>query len=342
MFVADGSDADDLKDAIVAELRLDAAPNRVRLLLEVGTGGAPVPLDSRKALAGQGVLEGSSVVVEVLALEVPSLVNSSPLPPPLAFAQEMVCGEPVFVADLQGSPGFSAPYPFFLSPTQLAQLMNFLTREPLFDSPSMLMISGTIKSGKTRIVSDITPRLLSLLFSQAPAALRRRPVIFHHLFTLGEPAAAASERLLRGLLSFSNSLGIAAKKPEDPATFCLASTARALAKRVHEDGGQLWLLLDELGAPVVASTPGEARAFIQLFKDTLSAISPFARTVATGSGMVSLLKGVMDSAVNGYVLWEACRMFVWGRSRAPPWRLPWRSACTAPILPFGPLALEST
>ena len=72
VFVADGSYAGGLKNAIVATLKLDAAPNRVRLLLEV-EGGAPVPLDSRKALAGQGVLEGSSVVVEMLPLPLHAL-----------------------------------------------------------------------------------------------------------------------------------------------------------------------------------------------------------------------------------------------------------------------------
>ena len=69
VFVVDGSDAGGLKDAVMAKLKLDAAPNRVRLLLEV-EGHAPIPLDSRKALAGQGVLEGASVVVEVIASEV--------------------------------------------------------------------------------------------------------------------------------------------------------------------------------------------------------------------------------------------------------------------------------
>ena len=64
--VGDGADASDLKKAIIAELKLDAAPHCVRLLREVEGGGAPVPLDSRRALAEQGVLRGSSVVVEVL------------------------------------------------------------------------------------------------------------------------------------------------------------------------------------------------------------------------------------------------------------------------------------
>ena len=65
--VADGSDVGDLKKAIVAELKLDVAPDRVRLLREV-EGGAPVPLDSRKALAAQGMEEGASVLVEVVGL----------------------------------------------------------------------------------------------------------------------------------------------------------------------------------------------------------------------------------------------------------------------------------
>ena len=53
-----------LKKAILSELKLDAAPQHVRLALEV-KGGAPVPLDSCEKLADQGVLEGSRVVVEV-------------------------------------------------------------------------------------------------------------------------------------------------------------------------------------------------------------------------------------------------------------------------------------
>jgi hypothetical protein len=75
--LAPGADAGDLAKAVIAELKLDAAPNRVRLLREVEGGGAPVPLDSRKALAEQGVHEGSSVLIEVLPSPTP------PLPPAL-------------------------------------------------------------------------------------------------------------------------------------------------------------------------------------------------------------------------------------------------------------------
>ena len=63
--VPDGADAGDLKDAVCAKLKLDAPPDGVRLLREVEGGGAPVPLESLRALAEQGVLAGSSLTIEV-------------------------------------------------------------------------------------------------------------------------------------------------------------------------------------------------------------------------------------------------------------------------------------
>ena len=74
--VNDGATVAAMKKAIIAELQLDAPPDCVRLLREVEGGGAPVPLDSRRALAEQGVLEGSCVVVELLP-------SPAPLPPAL-------------------------------------------------------------------------------------------------------------------------------------------------------------------------------------------------------------------------------------------------------------------
>ena len=70
--VGDGADAGDLKDAVIAKLKLEMAPTSVRLLREVEGGGAPVALDSRRALAGQGVVAGSSVLVEMLLLSYPT------------------------------------------------------------------------------------------------------------------------------------------------------------------------------------------------------------------------------------------------------------------------------
>jgi hypothetical protein len=76
--VGDGASVSALKKAVIAELRLDAAPSLVRLLREAEGGGAPVPLDSRRALAEQGVGEGTSVMIEVLPP-----ISSPPPPAPL-------------------------------------------------------------------------------------------------------------------------------------------------------------------------------------------------------------------------------------------------------------------
>lgn len=69
--VKDGASVAALQDAAIAKLKLGIAPDRVRLLREVD-GQDPVLLDSRQKLAGQGVHEGSSVLVEVIAPDAPA------------------------------------------------------------------------------------------------------------------------------------------------------------------------------------------------------------------------------------------------------------------------------
>ena len=66
-----------LKRAVIVELRLDVAPDCVRLLREVEGGGAPVPLDGRGTLADQRVAAGDCVLVEVTAA--PAVAAALPL-----------------------------------------------------------------------------------------------------------------------------------------------------------------------------------------------------------------------------------------------------------------------
>ena len=94
--VGEGADVSDLKDAVCAKLRLDAPPDCVLLLREVEGGGAPVPLDSRRALAEQGVREGTSVLIEVL------LPPPAPLAPPLTPPQAPPLTAPVRGRSLRG------------------------------------------------------------------------------------------------------------------------------------------------------------------------------------------------------------------------------------------------
>lgn len=127
-----------LQKAVAVELKLDVPPDRVRLLREVEDGGTPVLLDSRKKLAEQSIKEGSSVLVKVVELEngvrkalddsetlaaqglgersrvvamEATKVATAPLPAPLFYSNEVLGGEPIVVAELQGTPEFIAPYP---------------------------------------------------------------------------------------------------------------------------------------------------------------------------------------------------------------------------------------
>ena len=70
--VKDDASVAALTEAIIVTLKLDTAPDCVRLLREVD-GGAPVLLQSCEKLADKGVLEGSKVVVDVMAPEASAL-----------------------------------------------------------------------------------------------------------------------------------------------------------------------------------------------------------------------------------------------------------------------------
>ena len=305
--MADGSDAGDLKDAIVAKLRLDAAPNRVRLLLEVGGGGAPVPLDSSEKLAGQGVLEGSKVVVEVMK------PAPTALPTPVTFAEETVGGELMMVASLPHT--HHAEAPFYLTPLEHFGLMRFL-REPCSTAPQMLMLTGPIKSGKSRIVHDVLPRMLAARYAAAPTTVRR-PVIFRHTFALGAAGDAAAESLVGRLMECAQKEGVTLYKPLTSSLDAIPYVAAELAQGVHRAGGELWLLFDELGAPIVASTPAGASVFTQQLKTLVELCSFYARTVGTGSGMVALLTAIRAALPNGFVLWDAITHVSLGREPAP-------------------------
>ena len=69
--VSDTASVAALQKAAIAELRMEASPDNVRLLLEV-QGQEPTPLDSRKSLKEQAIVEGSSVQLELLEMQKPA------------------------------------------------------------------------------------------------------------------------------------------------------------------------------------------------------------------------------------------------------------------------------
>ncbi len=328
-----------LQKAVAVELKLDVPPDCVRLLREV-EGGAPVLLDSRKKLADQRVLEGSSVLVEVMEPVAAAAMApiATALPMPLTFAEESVGGEPMMVASLPLTLSVTAP--FYLTPLEHFGLMRFL-REPSSIAPRMLMLTGPVKSGKSRIVHDVLPRMLAAQYAAAPATVRR-PVIFRHTFALGDDEERAAETLVAKLHKFALSEGIRLAKPATPFIDDLPNVAAELALGVHLAGGELWLLFDELGAPIVASTPAGASRFTQRLKTMVELCSLHARTVGTGSSMVALLTAIRAARPNGFVLWDAITHVSLGREPAPPLALAMAEGILAAYATLWPPAVART
>jgi hypothetical protein len=141
--------------------------------------------------------------------------------------------------------------------------------------------------------------------------------VFLHSFPLDAPADVAARDLVDRLLYFAQSQG-ASLAPPPSALSSLPDVALQLAEHVHAEGGELWLLFDELQAPVVASAPADAAFFVNKFKRVVEQCSHVARIVGTGRGMVSLLTAVRGSAPNGFALWDAvCHVTLGREPRAP-------------------------
>ena len=195
--------------------------------------------------------------------------------------------------------------------------MRFL-QEPTSIVPQMLMLTGPVKSGKSRIVHDVLPRMLAAQYA-ADAATVPRPVIFRHTFVQGADEESASQGLVDALLERARKEGLPLLRPL-PGSKCLLAfphLAAELAQAVHRAGGKLWLLLDELGAPIVASTPAGASMFTQQLKTLVELCSLHARTVGTGSGMVALLTAIRAAQPNSFVLWDAITHVSLGREPPP-------------------------
>jgi hypothetical protein len=239
---------------------------------------------------------------------------STPLQAPISFAPEDVGGTPMMVADL-ALPSAPVPLPFFMTLKEHAALQRFLAARPSADRPlalslpSILLLTGTIKSGKTRTLHHVIPGMLSAAHAAAAGTPRpcRRPVIFSYTFPLCRPAEGCAEHLVDALVEFARGQGFCLPAPLGRPLNQFPSLAAALAARVHERGGELWLLLDELGAPGLASEPHSAGVFTLQIKGMLQKCCAAGGLVVGtgGSGMLSLLSAWRAAPPNGFALWDA-------------------------------------
>jgi hypothetical protein len=219
------------------------------------------------------------------------------------------------VASVQITEHLTAP--FFLAPEQLASLLDFIA-EPPAATPRLLLVTGTIKSGKTQLVMGVLPRLIAAQ-AAAAGARARAPAVFRLTFLQGAAAESAASRLVENLLAFAFQVGAPlGLPPASGGLHLVAHVVEALARELWARGRVLWVLLDELGAPLVASTPAGASLFIETLKVALSACCGMARFVVTGSGMLTLLEAFRTASVQGFLLPTALVPISLGREPPPP------------------------
>ena len=256
-----------LAKALAAELQLGVSVNRVVLSLLDGVGNIVCVLnDPTATLEAAGVTTGVKVIVDARPAPSPPLAFPS-LPPPIVFTSEDVGGERMMVTELLLED--TSTVPFFLTLEQHRELERFIGEMPS-TREQLLMLTGTIKSGKTKIVHTVHPGMLSAAVASASRwpSTRLRPVIFKYSFPLGMPAEAAVMHLQRALAAFGREIDVPFDLDPTPAD-ALANVHTALhkfASRIHAGGGELWQFWDELQGPVLGSTPELAQAFIYALK----------------------------------------------------------------------------
>lgn len=231
-------------------------------------------------------------------------INRLPLPTALNFSTRVFDDTEYKVA--------SSGDVVILSPASVAAATNFISHRPT-SLPSVLTITGPIKSGKTSFLNKVVP---GLVVAHQHINGGPRPVFLKHSFTEGAGAKIASTQLLESVHSFGKSLGLDVRgaliSPQSESAFVDAICM--ITNSVQEDGGELWVLLDEMQAPFIAASSADDNLslFSSLFKTLIDRTFTKCRFVITGSGMVSLLHGIAAVKPNGFRLCEALTPVVLG------------------------------
>ena len=165
------------------------------------------------------------------------------LPPPLQlvrFHKTTLGDTKMRVAELPSGP-------FFLERAQFQLLRRFAEGKPQRDRPKLLAVVGPVKSGKSAVLMDVLPGLFASAHAKA-AGDGPTPVIFPFTFDEADAPEAAALRLLSSASRFASTIGLTLVVPATTqlALLTLGDVMGELARKVHEDGGELCILLDEL------------------------------------------------------------------------------------------------
>lgn len=163
--------------------------------------------------------------------------------------------------------------PIFLTVDEYRVLLHFLEEAPVMNKTQLLLLVGTIKSGKSLLLKAIEP-LVAALREDAPAMRCRPPPVFFKFKFFRCQAAKAAIYLASAMRDFACLHGIALRDRDSEPLWHVASVAQELALGIHRTGRELWLLFDEAQGPILGSTVGDAETFMQIFKEVRTACVP--------------------------------------------------------------------
>jgi hypothetical protein len=311
VYVAADGEVSDLARIIKAELQIQELPSNITIRKQEEQHKPGPLLDNKMTLEKAGVKDRDKLVVSVEIR--PSL---PPLPDPIVRSPIMLEGESWFKADLflEG-----ATAPIFLNSDQHKELLRFIEERPS-RRPQLLMLVGAAKSGKSTLLHEVLPGMVAARASSSDwPADRPRPVIFRYKFPLMADAEKAVVHLCDALIRFGRQINVPFQAERDgrAALNNLPINLEEFSRLISEGGGELWLLLDEMHAPIFNSSFGMAEDFTYMFKDIVENCSSLTRIAVTGSSL-TLMNAFRKARVNSYALWDAASYLSLGSTPKRP------------------------
>ena len=270
----------DLKDLINTKYELNVAPQH--LVVYKLDGNIRILLNSMDSLSDAGIFQDTELSVErlvsapainsefgvccILNLSFSTLSVYSPLGvvEPLRFQRVVVGGVSMMLGWLLREEGCKKP--IFLTIEEYGDLCHFLVETPHMDTPQLLVLLGTIKSGKSTLLEVVEPLVAALRLDVPKMQSRPPPVFFKFEFNQRCEAAAAASSLASALRDFAYLQGIALQvRTSDPLEH-VAAVAEEVARGMRLSGRALWLLFDEAQGPILGSTVKDADLFLHSFK----------------------------------------------------------------------------
>jgi hypothetical protein len=157
--------------------------------------------------------------------------------------------------------------PIILTLEEYGLLIQFLKQAPLMGAPRMLMLLGTIKSGKRTVLNEVIEPLVLALREDDPGMSRRPPPVFFKFeFDVRCEAEAAARSLVEALMRFARDYGIKVTPAIGSELNAMADIAGDVAAAFGRRGHELWMLIDEAQGPIVGSNVRDADEFMMKFK----------------------------------------------------------------------------